>query len=36
LFKREFQVNHKEYKPSNGESAMILIKAELTEKKIFI
>jgi predicted ATPase len=33
LFKRFFEVNHMPYKPSNGESAMILLHQELSENK---
>lgn len=37
LFKRIFEANHMPYKPSNGESAMVLLQQELSEKKeIFI
>ena len=33
LFKRFFEVNYVQYKPSNGESAMILLRQELNENK---
>lgn len=33
LFKRFFEVNYMPYKPSNGESAMILLRQELNENK---
>ncbi|MBN2396600.1 MAG: hypothetical protein JXC36_09120 [Candidatus Atribacteria bacterium] len=33
LFKRFFEINHTQYKPSNGESAMILLSQELNENK---
>ena len=33
LFKRIFEVNRMPYKPSNGESAMILLLQELSEDK---
>jgi ABC-type cobalamin/Fe3+-siderophores transport system ATPase subunit len=37
LFRRFFELDHREYKPSNGESAMILLAQELaSEKEIFI
>ena len=37
LFKRVFEVNHQEYTPSNGESAMILLTRELhSEKDIYL
>ena len=37
LFRRFFELNHREYKPSNGESAMILLTQELSsDKDIFI
>lgn len=32
-FKRFFEVNYQRYKPSNGESAMILLRQELNENK---
>ena len=33
LFKRFFEINYRPYKPSNGESAMILLHQELNENK---
>lgn len=37
LFRRHFELAHKEYEPSNGESAMILLVTELSaEKETFI
>lgn len=37
LFRRFFELDHREYKPSNGESAMILLTQELSlDKDIFI
>lgn len=33
LFKKFFEVNYMPYKPSNGESAMILLRQELSENK---
>ncbi len=37
LFRRFFELDHREYGPSNGESAMILLAQELSsEKEIFI
>lgn len=37
LFKRIFELEHREYRPSNGESAMILLAQELaSDKEIFI